>query len=525
MSDPDLMPSKDTKTLQLWFDHGLGDVCQFAAILQLYRRRGFDLTVHYEGNKAAVWEAAGCSYFNRPLNYHNWKYHPGFNKPVPHVDGSGNKAYLNLNTETLPDLGDRDQVWEELCALDLEDLGVQVVTDEQRAEAERFVKDLPRPIVLLHTRGTNFANEKSIPDHVVNDIYKQLLDETGAGLVLLDWDNRVPRPPHGRIRHTKRDWGHISTHQLMALMGVADLLIGIDSGPFHLANWTKLPALGIFTGFYPTCVTLPRVSGRNVVMTQGHNRNLNIRRRKRWNVVEYAGGLPNHKRAGSPSAEDVVRHAVRMLAGPRYGCPIGRDVAIQQWVRDWLRSGTSTSPIADRQNTMDWLFREITTRFPDPTIVETGCVRSAEDWSAGYSTYLFGAYLDGRRCGSLTSVDINPGNCKTARDLCRDWSERLTVVESCSVAYLSERTDPVDVLFLDSLDCEDARHSAHGLAEIQAAERLLSDSSLVVFDDTVYAAGWKGKGAEAVPYLLGRGWSVLASGYQTIMGKVVADVG
>jgi hypothetical protein len=496
-----------------WFDHGLGDCVQFATVLQLYRRRGHTVNVHCEHNKLDVFRAAGCDNLQQPKNYHHWRYSRGFNEPRADVDGSGNKTFNNLGREQLTLTGSQAEMWEEICQVNLEDSFDPLLTDAVRAEARRFVADLPRPIVLLHTRGTNFANDKSLPDDDTTKLYRLLLDGMGGSLVLLDWDNRVPRPAHGRIRHTKRDWGHLTVLQLVALMGEADLLIGIDSGPYHLAAMTRLPALGVFHHFYPSCVTLPRPTLKNAVMTRNADtyRPVNQARRRRWSVLEYGGHMP-------PPA-DVARHALRMLAGPRYGLPVGRDVMLQQFVRDWLRASTSTSEIADRNTTMDWLFREIDRRFPAPEIVETGCVRSREDWSAGYSSYLFAMYLDGKGAGKLTSVDLSGGYCRIARDLLREFGAVAEVVESDSVVYLRGRERPIDVLYLDSLDCEDPRHAAHGLAEAQAAERLLGETSIVVFDDSPRRGnGWAGKGAEAIPYLVGRGWRVHpTSGYQAVL--------
>jgi hypothetical protein len=89
-----------------------------------------------------------------------------------------------------------------------------------------------------------------------------------------------------------------------------------------------------------------------------------------------------------------------------------------------------------------------------------------------------------------------------------------------SVARLSGWGSLIDVLYLDSHDTNLPGHAEHGLAEISAAEHALHDRSLVVFDDTIRAGdGWLGKGRLAVPYLLGRGWQVLASGYQVVLGQ------
>ncbi|AWM39772.1 hypothetical protein GobsT_18660 [Gemmata obscuriglobus] len=500
----------DGKKLVQFFDHGLGDCVQYVTLLQLYKRRGYDVRCHWEPNKEHVFQAAGIGH-QQTLKHNPWKYYPGFNSPKPEQDGSGNKTFLNLNRDGLPHIGEPDELWDELCQVNLEDSFDKLITPEVRAEVDRFLDGLPRPIVCIHSKGTNFQGEKTIPDKAISEVYSLLLDGMPGSLVLMDWDNRVPRPPHGRIRHVKRDWGHISVLQTAALLSASDLLIGIDSGPYHLAAMTRTPALGVFHHFYPSCVTLPRPTLKNVVMTRNANsyKPVNQARRKRWSVVEYGGALP--------SASDIATHALRMLTGPRYGLPLGRDVMLQQMVRDWLKASTGTSALADRNNTMDWLFRELG-RFPNPQIVETGSIRSREDWSAGYSTYLFGCYLDGRNAGQLTSTDVDGGNCATARELCRPWGERVSVVESDSVQFLKGYGGKIDVLFLDSMDCEHAEHASHGLAEAKAAEPHFHDGSIVGFDDTVWQSGrWTGKGGLGVPYLLGQGWKVAASGYQTFL--------
>ena len=58
------------------------------------------------------------------------------------------------------------------------------------------------------------------------------------------------------------------------------------------------------------------------------------------------------------------------------------------------------------------------------------------------------------------------------------------------------------------------------IREIMAAEPLLHERSIVVFDDTVFRQRqYFGNGELAVPWLLQNGWKVLHSGYQTICSK------
>jgi hypothetical protein len=500
-------PGADPAVRILSFHHGLGDCVQFAHLLRVYRSRGFEFSVRCEKRKALVFEAAGVPCVDVVAKEYKvrWPHLPGFNLPTPTCEWSSNKAAQNVGVGPLPALGPPGEVWEQLCAVDLEGAPERLLTADVAAEADRFLAGLPRPVVLIHTSGQHLVEKKNLPAETVQGLYRLLLDRTDGSVVILDWDGTTPGLQHGRVRHLGRDWGPVSLLELYALMRRADLLIGVDSGPFHFAALTHLPALGVFHEHYPSCVALPRA--KNVLMARGSGayQAVNHARRRRWNIVEYEGPLP--------TVEEIGRHAARMLEGPRYGLPLGRDVMVQQWVRDWSLTRTALAPLADRNKTMDFVLRHMPV---SPTVVETGCIRSPEDWSAGYSTYLFAALLDGRP-GRLISVDRDAAHCAFARRTVWGSPE---VVHADSVEWLRSFREPIDVLYLDSLDAHITGHAEHGLAEARAAEDKLHDHSLVVFDDTVYDRGqWRGKGALGVPYLAGRGWAVRASGYQTVLGR------
>ena len=496
--------------LQVRFDHGLGDCALFAHLLQLYRARGYEFAVASDANKAFVWEAAGArSATNGSFARHDWAHPPLFNRPEPVDEMASSKVAWNINRDPLPAIGEPPDLWRELCATQLEGAAAALVKPEDVRAAAAFVEQLPRPIVLVHTAGTTSPLTKSLPLALTADLYRALLAAFDGSLVLLDWDNRVPRLAHARVRHTETDWGHLTLSQLAALMNESALLIGIDSGPYYFASLTAIPALGVFHHHYPACLTLPRAA--NVNLTRAAHRPVNVTRRARWNIVEYAGHMP--------TADEIARHASRMLAGPRYGLPLGRDVMLQQWVRDWCAVSTAAFPVIDRNRTLDLVLRELTRRFADPTIVETGCVRAPEDWSAGYSTYVFGAYLDGRACGRIISLDNDPTHCRFAEARTAPWRERASIVLTDSIAWLAATRERIDVLYLDSLDTDHPAHAEHALRETLAAEDKLSSDGLVVYDDSPWQGGWIGKGAKAIPYLLERGWHVVAAGYQTVLSR------
>lgn len=454
-------------------------------MLQLYRKRGYDVYCHFEDNKNAVFRIADIDYCNlHGSSHHPWIYQPGFNSPGE-LDWSGNKTALNLNQQPLPEIGERGELWEELCAVKLD--GTKIVSPALREDALRFLDALPRPIVLLHSHGTNYAGLKNIFTTTCEDLYPLLLD-ANLSLVLLDWDNRVPRLKHGRVRHVKQDWGHISLDQLAAIYTVVaeqgGCLIGVDSGAFHYSNFFPLPALGVFTQHYPSCVCLP--SEYHAHLTPA--RACNASRRQRWSILDYQ----------TLTAETIARHALRLL-DRRYVQEPGRDLMLQQWVRDFSRTSTPLCRYADRSNTLDWVLRRLPTQ---PTIVETGCIRAKEDWSAGMSTLIFAALG-----GKLTSVDISPDNLAVARQETAGWA--VEFVRSDSVTWLKSWQGQADLVYLDTAD-----DPAVALAEAQACQ---GKTGLILIDDTVWDGGWAGKGRLAVPWLREQGWQIGAVGYQVAL--------
>lgn len=138
------------------------------------------------------------------------------------------------------------------------------------------------------------------------------------------------------------------------------------------------------------------------------------------------------------------------------------------------------------------------------TIVETGCVRRADNWQGdGQSTILFDRYVS-RHPGSLVwSVDADP----VATAFCAHMvSGRVALHTADGATFLaalagpgSEIRRPVDLLYLDSAD-----DPAVILAELEAALPLLSPASLIVVDDSPTVDGQvTGKGAMVAERLAG----------------------
>lgn len=497
------------------FPHGLGDCCNFAAALPLYVKRGHDITVRCNPDKRIVFEGSGVSITHDDLDCPVYAWDD--TSSLDELNGSNfarcNKAAYNFSRWPMPDIGRPEDLWDEFIATKPDVL--RFVSKETWADVDRFLADLPRPVVLVHTVGNSYQNLKSLPDDVTRDLYRALLDKTDGCLVLLDWDNRAPRMSGYRIRHLTDDWKWIDVPTLLALISCSDLLVGIDSGPYHLARFTNTPTVGVFptTDMYPVRYTLPRDRGVCVV-PRDLTMEWNTKARVQYNIVHCDGDRV--------TADFIAATARAMLDKPRYlgQDRLGADVQLQQFVLDFERGyACELSGNVDRHRSFDALLQEMGKRFTNPVVVETGCIRCSEDWrGAGYSTYLLGTYVE-RTGGFLYSVDLSPENCAFACSATAELT-RTHVTCSDSVSYLKHFGRPIDVLFVDSMDTTCAGHEDHALREVEAALDNLRYGSLVAFDDTVYEArNWKGKGAKAVPWMLESGWEILYSGYQTVLRR------
>ncbi len=493
------------------FPHGLGDCVYFAHQLPLYQRRGHEVRVLCNPDKRWLFPEVFLAESSVPSPPKvAWNHAMGLEGLDDTNHWKANKAFSNLSVDPMPDIGVPDAaLWDEYTSVRM-DLRDRILVSAKESIAACF-KDLVRPITLLHTKGNSFQQAKSVPDLLALEIYREILDQTGGTLILLDWDNRVPRVAHGRVKHLTDDWKRLSVDELLEAILAADLLVGIDSGPLHLCRYTDTPSVGLwFNGHHPAKFSLPREMQVNITLKKNAP---NGNKHTRWfyNIVEEQGDQIR--------ASTVGRVCRQMLEQPRYlqSRLQGKDVMIRHWINDWTRAGMSTyQTFIDRDLSFDLMLTHLK-GMQAPEIVETGCIRAEEDWrGAGFSSYLLGAFAVVKE-GRLESVDITPANCAFAQKWTRIFNSTEIKCQD-SVAYLRERQKPVDLLFLDSWDTYVAGFAEHGLREIQEAEHLLHADSMVVYDDTYIRAGkWQGKGSLGVPWMLDHGWKVLHAGHQTVL--------
>jgi hypothetical protein len=500
--------------LSVSFPHGLGDCVHFAHQLPLYTRRGYRIEVVCSPDKQILFAPCQVKVTSNSDGAVHVPWQEGL-LPGPEALWNNvwkwSKAARNLSVAPLPDIGSPQDLWDEYSRQRLNIW--PYLPSEAHREVREWLQTVTRPVILLHTHGNTSQNRKNLDAGHCESLYRSLLRETGGTLVLLDWDDRVPRLAHSRVRHLTDDWKRIDTARLLALIGRAELMIGVDSGPLHATRFFQTPAIGVWMrNGAPSTWALPRAEQINVVVGKGDD-TWRRHHRAAFHIVECS--------ETDRMVEVVTKLALYMITGPRYlaSAQIGADALLQWFVRECMHGGASAlGGYSDRDRSFDILLRVMSGRFTGSRVVETGCIRSEDDFAgAGFSTYILGHYL-ANRGGRLIAVDNDAGHCAFARTWTQCFGTAVEVVQSDSVGWLRQHNEPIDVLYLDSLDTESEGAAAHGLAEIQAAYPHLHAASLVAFDDTVFRAGqYHGKGALGVPWLLDQGWELIYSGHQTVV--------
>ena len=183
------------------------------------------------------------------------------------------------------------------------------------------------------------------------------------------------------------------------------------------------------------------------------------------------------------------------------------------------------SRLGRRYATFRAAFASLLERDARPTIVETGCVREKNDYSAGYSTVLLGELLR-RTGGRLFTVDLSAKNIALCRRLTRRYAGLIEYSVGDSVEFLrawvlAHPGAAIDLLYLDSFDYPPADDPAgreasqlHCRNELEAAFPALSANALVLIDDGDLPGG--GKPLLAKRRLAELGWTCLLDDYQTL---------
>lgn len=484
--------------MNIRFEHGLGDAANFAHMLPLWINRGHHIAIECSPDKACLFKAAGAEVCVGAADIHHYWHAPTPGTPNMSDQWSGNKVAWNLSQPPLPAIGTYQELWPELLSVNL-----TLPTPDTAPELDAFLDGIGK-FILLHTRGNTGPEGKNCSGDLELDIYRELLRQTDATVLLLDWDDRVSRLPHRRVRHLADEFRLVDVKELAYMMKRASLFIGVDSGPLQLTRFTTCPALGLWFAHHPAHYSLPRSNTAHIV--GDHHGEWNRKRRHEWNILD----------CPKITGAEVARHAARALHGT-----IGRELVLSHCL-DKLRTVT-TQGLHDRDITFGLVFDHLR-RHDRPRMIETGCarVRDFDDWTAGFSTYVFGMLLQ-ELGGRLDSIDIDEANVEIAREWVKPFGNTVNVHHSDSREWLrAYRGEPYDVAYLDSADLGTDGFERINLEECQLVVPHLKPDSLILIDDTYWQRGkWHGKGALTIPFLCSQGWRIVYSGWATLLARVV----
>jgi ADP-heptose:LPS heptosyltransferase len=167
------------------------------------------------------------------------------------------------------------------------------------------MEGLPRPVVAIHTIGNSWRERKSLDDDTTMRFYQEMLPRFAGSIVSIDGESRAAILHDPRVRRLPS----FGVESLAALLSTVDLLVGVDSGPLHLARLTRTKTLGLFMPTLPAQhVALPARELACLVPDAHFATN------KEWKMVPYAGQ--------APGAEQIVDEAMRILAAEpeTYSC-------------------------------------------------------------------------------------------------------------------------------------------------------------------------------------------------------------
>ena len=507
----------DNKRLAVSFRHGLGDCANLALFAKMLTARGYVLDLAVDSDKEFIFSASGArvnapvngavareSYSeassidpNRPTDY--WRY----NK-IGKLATGGNAPW--------PKLGEPSQIWEELCETDC-DLS-SLIPLEAQMKAANILLSLPRPIILFHGKGNTSQASKNLKEDQFRPIYRAIQDAVGGTLLLLDWDDRIPRIASHTVRHVADEWGHLSIPELAALIVKSNCVVSIDSGPAHFARLFATPVVGLWheEPCHPAVYALPSPKHVNIVRS----------------AVFPAGtkaSMSDYNIVLDPAASGVTPSRVaqvikRVISPSEYVLPRGTDAWLQWLVDQANTSGDDTDELSgyrDRNKGFSYLLRRF--KGQQPKILETGRAFEWEGHDTRFASYLLGAYAS-TSGGSLVSVDCDRERVIKAKSFLSTM-RNVSVVQSDAIEYINASDSKFDIAFIGGIELDRDDHQDYTLREVQAASGKMADGGVIAIDDAPYGGkgAWLGKGALAIPWLLENGWVIATSGYVTVLER------
>jgi ADP-heptose:LPS heptosyltransferase len=119
-------------------------------------------------------------------------------------------------------------------------------TEEDKTVVQQFFIDnsIAGPVVVVHMRQVGIVDGRNIPIDFWGDLLELVLDSTEATVIQIGSNNDLSFDGDPRLVNAL---GKFSIHQLKELIAQADVFVGADSAPMHVAFCTATPVVGLFT--------------------------------------------------------------------------------------------------------------------------------------------------------------------------------------------------------------------------------------------------------------------------------------
>ena len=254
-------PPDEAGGILLEFRHGLGDLIQLSVVIKHIAKANPGVPIDVVCDDAKV--RSYCGQERRRFGFHNPRWKQGgwdqvFNLDFPDYTGDvhgfpSTKPFRCL-TEQM-----RIPPEPELFTYDL------AIGDEARQRAARYLaqitgrlEDTPGkfPVVILHYQGTSSRMQKDLSHEAASSICSAARMR-GRVPVIFDLERISPLVDQSTIFAPLNghpcwgELGHADPETMGAMIDQAELFIGIDSGPLHVAGATRTPSIGVWTHHHP----------------------------------------------------------------------------------------------------------------------------------------------------------------------------------------------------------------------------------------------------------------------------------
>ncbi len=133
-------------------------------------------------------------------------------------------------------------------------------TEQEKASADRFKSSIGNDYIVLHQRKFAWPS-RNIPEKIWLGVVKELLEKTHHHIVQVGAPGEPAFSGDPRLVDLR---GELTIPQLKEVIGNADLYLGVDSGPAHVASATATDMIVLYTSVREEYRRPLRTNGRFV---------------------------------------------------------------------------------------------------------------------------------------------------------------------------------------------------------------------------------------------------------------------